>query len=119
MRCGFHAIEPNNPIKEFPLFGVDRQLGGSGALVRPGRRGQDHHREADAIQRARRKGAKPRPVAPRASLLSAEQNAVKLFRNAKQSVVYITSIVLAADPKMEDAQQEPAQALYGMTRAMW
>ncbi|MBL0312112.1 MAG: trypsin-like peptidase domain-containing protein [Holophagaceae bacterium] len=59
-------------------------------------------READAIQRAR-KGAKPRPVAPRASLLSAEQNAVKLFRNAKQSVVYITSIVLAANPKMEDA----------------
>ena len=61
-------------------------------------------REAEAIQRAR-KGARPRPVAPRAPLLSAEQNAAKLFRNAKQSVVYITSIVLAANPKMEE---EPA-----------
>ena len=59
-------------------------------------------REAEAIQRAR-KGAKPRPVAPRSPLLPAEQNAAKLFRNAKQSVVYITSIVLAANPKMEDA----------------
>ncbi|MDE3245112.1 MAG: trypsin-like peptidase domain-containing protein [Acidobacteriota bacterium] len=61
-------------------------------------------REAEAIQRAR-KGARPRPVAPRAPLLPAEQNAAKLFRNAKQSVVYITSIVLAANPKMEE---EPA-----------
>ncbi len=59
-------------------------------------------REAEAIQRAR-KGAKPRPVAPRAPLLSSELNATKVFRNAKQSVVYITSIVLAANPKMEDA----------------
>ena len=58
-------------------------------------------REAEAIQRAR-KGARPRPVAPRAPLLLAEQNATKLFRNAKQSVVFITSIVLAANPKMED-----------------
>ncbi len=61
-------------------------------------------REAQAIQRAR-KGAKSRPVAPRAPLLPAEQNAAKLFRNAKRSVVYITSIVLAANPKMEE---EPA-----------
>ena len=59
-------------------------------------------REAEAIQRAR-KGARPRPVAPRAPLLLAEQNATKLFKNAKQSVVFITSIVLAANPKMEDA----------------
>lgn len=59
-------------------------------------------REAEAIQRAR-KGARPRPVAPRAPLLLAEQNATKLFRNAKQSVVFITSIVLAANPKTEDA----------------
>ena len=59
-------------------------------------------REAEAIQRAR-KGAKPRPVAPRAPLLPVELNAAKLFRNAKQSVVYITGIVLAANPKMEDA----------------
>ena len=59
-------------------------------------------REAEAIQRAR-KGARPRPVAARAPLLPAEQNAARLFRNAKQSVVYITSIVLAANPKMEDA----------------
>ena len=58
-------------------------------------------REAEAIQRAR-KGARPRPVAPRAPLLLAEQNATKLFKNAKQSVVFITSIVLAANPKMED-----------------
>ncbi len=61
-------------------------------------------REAEAIQKAR-KGAKPRPVAPRGPLLQAEQNATKVFRNAKQSVVYITSIVLAANPKMEE---EPA-----------
>lgn len=59
-------------------------------------------REAEAIQRAR-KGARPRPVAPRAPLLLAEQNATKLFKNAKQSVVFITSIVLAANPKTEDA----------------
>ena len=59
-------------------------------------------REAEAILRAR-KGAKPRPVAARAPLLPVEQNAARLFRNAKQSVVYITSIVLAANPKMEDA----------------
>ncbi|MBL0211219.1 MAG: trypsin-like peptidase domain-containing protein [Holophagaceae bacterium] len=59
-------------------------------------------REAVAIQKAR-KGARPRPVAPRPPLLPAEQNAARLFRNAKQSVVYITSIVLAANPKMEDA----------------
>jgi len=59
-------------------------------------------REAEAIQRAR-KGAKPRPVAPRVPLLPAEQNAANVFKNSKPSVVYITSIVLAANPKMEDA----------------
>ncbi len=58
-------------------------------------------REAEAIKVAR-KGAKPRPVAPRPPLLAMEQNAAKLFRNAKQSVVYITSIVRSANPVMDD-----------------
>jgi len=94
-----------NPIKRsgHPLFSV--LLAGALApllLSAQATEGKITTREAEAILRAR-KGAKPRPVAPRPPLLPAEQNAAKLFRNAKQSVVYITSIVLAANPKMEDA----------------
>ena len=93
-----------NPTKRtrHPLFSV--MLAGALApllLSAQAPEGKITTREAEAIQKAR-KGAKPRAVAPRAPLLPAEQNATKLFRNAKQSVVFITSIVLAANPKMED-----------------
>ncbi len=73
----------------------------SAALVAQTKEGKITSREAEAIQRAR-KGAKPRPVAPRSPLLSSEQNVVRLFKNAKASVVYITSIVRGANPVMED-----------------
>ncbi len=64
-------------------------------------------REAEAIQQAR-KGAKARPVMPRTPLLPAEQNAAKLFKNAKQSVVYITSIALGTNPRNLDLTEIPA-----------
>ena len=71
------------------------------ALAAQVKEGKITSREAEAIQRAR-KGAKPRPVAPRSPLLSSEQNVVRLFKSAKQSVVFITSIVWGANPVMKD-----------------
>ena len=69
--------------------------------------GKFSSRESDAIRRSR-KGAKSRPVAPRSPLLSSEQNAVNLFKNAKRSVVYITSIAFGTNTRTMDLTEIPA-----------
>ena len=58
-------------------------------------------------QASMRSSAKPRPVVPRGNLLSEEQVVIERFKEARSSVVYITSIAYQRDLFSFDVQAVP------------
>jgi len=62
----------------------------------------------DQMIEANRKISGPRPLAKKQALTPMEQSRVKVFRGARQSVVYISSAALVQDAKTRDLMLVPA-----------
>ena len=74
--------------------------------------------EEATIQRFRTY-AKPRRVAPEAPLSAEELNTIRRFKEAKPSVVYVSAIAKAQDPRTQDTTKIPAGAGTGFVWDEW
>ena len=68
----------------------------------------DLQSQEDAIIKLYRKGAKPRQPAPRGRLLPQELNTIRHFKEAKPSVVYISTLTDAINRHTGDVMRVPA-----------
>lgn len=64
--------------------------------------------QEDAIISLYRKGAKPRPPAPKGRLLAEEVNTIRRFKEAKPSVVYISTLADRVNSYTGDLMRVPA-----------
>ena len=74
----------------------------------PDAKAQDLQAQEDAIITLYRKGAKPRQPAPRGRLLTEEENTIRRFKDAKPSVVYISTLADTINRYTGDMMRVPA-----------
>ena len=74
----------------------------------PDKKAQDLQAQEDAIIKLYRKGAKPRQPAPKGRLLTEEQNNIRRFKEAKPSVVYISTLADEINRYTGDVMRVPA-----------
>src|SRR5919198_1314210 len=94
---------PRRPPRSSPLvpllvlLGVVALLVGGGLLLRSWWRG----REAGKVF------VEPEPITPRGDLTKLEETNIKIYRNARPSVVHITTLAVQAGPYNLNAQAVP------------
>src|SRR5215831_14867153 len=94
------------PLRSALLAALALRLAAQAPL--PDKKAQGLQAQEDAIIKLYRKGARPRLPAARGRLLPEEQNIVRRFKEAKPSVVYISTLADEVNLHTGDVMRVPA-----------